>query len=339
MAGAGGSALAAAVSAAGGLGSLPCAMLTGDKMRAEMGVIRQRTDRPFNVNFFCHQPAADEPAAEQRWRARLAPYYSEHGLDPAAAAEAPNRAPFDADACAMVEDLRPAVVSFHFGLPAADLLARVKATGAQVMSSATTVAEARWLAAHGADVIIAQGYEAGGHRGMFLDDDLSRQPGTFALVPQVVDAVDLPVIAAGGIADGRGIAAALALGAAGVQIGTAYLATSEATISDLHRTALAEASDDASQITNLFSGKPARGLSTRVMREIGPLSDDTPPFPTAGGALAPLKKAAEANGKTDFSSLWAGQAAALARPGDAGEVTRRLVAEAGTHLTRLSRGR
>lgn len=338
MAGAGGSALAAAVSAAGGLGSLPCAMLTGDKTRAEIGVIRQRTDRPFNVNFFCHRPAAADPAAEQRWRARLAPYYRELGVDPSQSVEAPNRAPFDADTCALIEDLRPPVVSFHFGLPAADLLARVKATGAQVMSSATTVAEARWLATHGADVIIAQGYEAGGHRGMFLDDDLSRQPGTFALVPQVVDAVDLPVIAAGGIADGRGIAAALALGAAGAQVGTAYLATPEATISDLHRAALAAAGDDASQVTNLFSGKPARGLRNRVMREIGPLSDEAPPFPTAGGALAPLKKAAEAAGKADFSSLWAGQAAALARPGGAAEVTERLVAEAGAHLTRLSRG-
>lgn len=339
MAGVQGSDLALAVSNAGGLGSLPCAMLGPGALRSELEALRAGTDKPFNVNFFAHTSPVPSDAREQAWREALSPYYSAFGIDPQTIPAGGGRTPFSAEAAALVEEFRPAVVSFHFGLPAADLLARVKATGAQVMSSATTVAEARWLAAHGADVIIAQGYEAGGHRGMFLDDDLSRQPGTFALVPQVVDAVDLPVIAAGGIADGRGIAAALALGAAGVQIGTAYLATSEATISDLHRTALAEASDDASQITNLFSGKPARGLSTRVMREIGPLSDDTPPFPTAGGALAPLKKAAEANGKTDFSSLWAGQAAALARPGDAGEVTRRLVAEAGAHLTRLSRGR
>ncbi len=328
MASAQGASMAAAVCQAGGLGSLPCAMLDVDKARAEIGVIRQRAAAPLNVNFFTHEPAVPDPAADRRWREALRPFYVERGLDPETEAPAVNRAPFDASMCDMVEEAKPEVVSFHFGLPATGLLKRVKAAGCIVISSATSVREARWLAERGVDAIIAQGYEAGGHRGIFLSDDISSQAGTMALVPQVVDAVDLPVIAAGGITDGRGIAAAFALGASAVQIGTAYLFTPEATLTDMHRRALANASDDGTALTNLFTGRPARGLFNRVMREIGPMSDKAPPFPTAGGALAPLKAAAEAGGAAEFSSLWSGQAAGLGRPMDAGKLTRTLGDEA-----------
>ncbi len=336
MAGANGSAMASAVSEAGGLGSLPCAMLDPDKMRAEIGVIRQRTAKPLNVNFFCHQPAAPDVERDRAWKARLAPYYAELGLDADASAPAVNRAPFDAAMCEIVEELKPEVVSFHFGLPAPDLLGRVKAAGCRVLSSATTAAEARWLEDAGCDAIIAQGYEAGGHRGMFLSEDIATQAGTFALLPQVADAVRLPVIAAGGIVDGRGIAAAFALGAAGAQVGTAYLFTPESLISDLHRAALADAADDRTALTNLFSGRPARGLINRVMREVGPMSAAAPAFPTAGGALAPLKAAAEAAGSSDFSSLWSGQAAGLGRALGAGELTRQLAEEAAARLKVLA---
>ncbi len=330
MAGAQGSAMAAAVCQAGGLGSLPCAMLDMDKARAEIAIIRQRQRAagPLNLNFFTHEPATPDPAANRGWREALRPFYVEKGLDPDAEMPSVNRAPFDASMCSMVEEVKPEVVSFHFGLPAADLLERVKAAGCIVISSATSAKEARWLAERGVDAIIAQGYEAGGHRGIFLSDDISSQAGTMALVPQVVDAVDLPVIAAGGITDGRGIAAAFALGASAVQIGTAYLFTPEATITDMHRRALANASDDGTALTNLFTGRPARGLFNRVMREIGPMSDKTPPFPTAGGTLAPLKAVAEAEGTADFSSLWSGQAASLGREMDAGQLTRTLANEA-----------
>jgi nitronate monooxygenase len=328
MAGASGSAMAIAVSEAGGLGSLPCAMLDAAKVRAEIGVIRQRTSKPLNVNFFCHTPPEPDPQREADWRARLQPYYREAGLDAGAAVPAVSRAPFDAAMCAIVEDLKPEVVSFHFGLPEPALLERVKAAGCRIVSSATTAEEARWLQDNGCDAIIAQGYEAGGHRGMFLAHDVATQAGTFALLPQVVDAVSVPVIAAGGIADGRGIAAAFALGASGVQVGTAYLFTPEATITDLHRAALRAARDDQSALTNLFTGRPARGLINRVMREVGPMSDLAPAFPTAGGALAPLKAKAEAAGRSDFSSLWSGQAASLAREMGAGELTAKLAGDA-----------
>lgn len=327
MAGAQGSAMTVAVSEAGGLGSLPAALLSIDALRAELGVIRQRTSKPVNVNFFCHRPPAPDAARETHWRQRLAGYYAELGIDPAAPIPASNRAPFDEAFCAIVEEFRPEVVSFHFGLPAPGLLDRVKATGAKVVSSATTADEARWLEDHGADAIIAQGYEAGGHRGIFLTDDLANQPGLFALLPQVVDAVEVPVIAAGGIADARGIVAAFALGASAVQLGTAYLFTPEATITPMHRAALKTAKDDGTALTNLFTGRPARGLMNRIMREAGPLSVDAPAFPTAGGALAPLKAKAEAAGSADFSSLWSGQAAALGREMGAGDLTRALWAE------------
>jgi nitronate monooxygenase len=335
MAGAQGAAMAVAVSEAGGLGSLPGALLGIDAMRAELALIRQRTAKPVNLNFFCHRPPAADEAREAAWRARLAPYYAELGIDPAAPVPASNRAPFDAAFCAVVEEFRPEIVSFHFGLPAADLMDRVKATGARVISSATTADEARWLEDHGADAVIAQGYEAGGHRGIFLTEDVGQQPGLFALLPQVVDAVEVPVIAAGGIADARGIVAAFALGASAVQIGTAYLFTPEATITPMHRAALREAKDDGTALTNLFTGRPARGLVNRLMREAGPLSTDAPAFPTAGGALMPLKAKAEAAGSADFSSLWAGQAASLGREMGAGDLTRTLWSEA---LERLRAG-
>ena len=330
--------LAIAVAEAGGLGALPCALATPDQIRRDLGIVRQRTSRPVNLNFFVHKPPAPDAARDARWKARLNGYYSEHGLDPAAPTPVSGRAPFDETSCAIVEEFRPEVVSFHFGLPDAGLLARVKATGAKVLSSATTVAEARWLAAHGCDAIIAQGYEAGGHRGLFLTDntnDISSQAGTMALVPQIVDAVACPVIAAGGITDARGIVAALALGASAVQIGTAYLFCPEANVTAIHRAALANATDDGTALTNVFTGRPARGLINRVMREVGPMSADAPAFPTAGGALVPLKAAAEAQGKGEFTSLWSGQAAALGRPLPAGALTEALVRETQQQLRRL----
>jgi nitronate monooxygenase len=334
MAGAQGSAMAIAVSNAGGLGSLPGALLTHEQMRTELGIIRQQTSKPINLNFFCHTPPAPDAARETGWRTRLAGYYGEFGIDPAAPIPSSNRAPFDEAFCAIVEEFRPEVVSFHFGLPTAALVERVKAAGAKVVSSATTVAEARWLEGRGCDAIIAQGNEAGGHRGIFLTDAIGSQPGLFALLPQVVDAVKVPVIAAGGIADARGIAAAFALGASAVQIGTAYLFTPEAKITPMHRAALKSATDDSTALTNLFTGRPARGLMNRVMREVGPISADAPAFPTAGGALMPLKAKAEAAGSADFSSLWSGQAAALAREMGSEELTRTLWAEARERLAR-----
>ena len=336
MAGAMDADLVAEVSTAGGLGSLPCAMLTPAALRDQFAKVRARTDKPVNVNFFCHKPPALNNAREARWRDRLAPYYRELGIDPAAPVPSSNRAPFDAAFCDVIEELRPQVVSFHFGLPAADLLARVKAAGCRILCSATTPAEAVALERQGVDAVIAQGSEAGGHRGMFLTDDLAAQVGTFALVPQIVDAVKVPVIAAGGIADARGIAAAFALGAAGVQIGTAYLRCPEAKISAAHRAALAAARADSTVLTNVMSGRPARAVVNRVIREVGPISDLAPDFPLAAGALAPLRAKAEAAGTGDFTPMWSGQAAALGRDLPAGELTKTLAAEAQRLLRRLA---
>jgi nitronate monooxygenase len=336
MASAQGPELAIAVCRAGGLGSLPAAMLTPDRLREHIATVRNATDAPFNVNFFCHGEPTPDAEIEARWRKRLAPYYAEAGIDLASVPAGPVRAPFDAALCAVIEETRPAVVSFHFGLPPTDLLSRVKAVGALILSSATTVAEARWLEQRGVDAIIAQGREAGGHRGMFLSADIDAQPGLIALLPQVRDAVRLPVVAAGGITDGRGIAAAFALGADAVQIGTAYLRTPEATTSPLHRAALASARDDATRLTNVFTGRPARGLVNRFVAEVGPMCEDAPPFPLAAGVAAPLRAAAEKLGSSDFSPLWAGESAALARDEGAEALTQRLWAEGQEVMSRLS---
>jgi nitronate monooxygenase len=309
MAGAQLHALAAAVSNAGALGSLPCAMLSPSALRDELGALSAATARPFNVNFFCHRPPTPDAPREAAWRAALAPYFREFGLDPQAGANAPSREPFTRAAAELLAQFRPAVVSFHFGLPAPELLAHVRSWGAKVMSSATTLAEALWLEAQGVDAIIAQGVEAGGHRGMFLTDDVTTQLGTFALLPQVARAVQRPVIAAGGIADAAGVRAALALGAAGVQVGTAYLLCPQASTSSVHRAALQSDASRHTALTNLFSGRPARGIVNRLMRELGPISNLAPEFPLASAALAPL---------------WSGQNAGGCKPVPAAQLTREL---------------
>ena len=328
--------LVLAAAEGGALGSLPCAMLSVEKAREQINIIRQRVSAPVNMNFFSHTPVEADPQREAKWKQRLASYYSELGIDPDAPINAANRAPFDAAMCELVEELKPEVVSFHFGLPEQTLLKRIKAAGCIVIGSATIVREAVWLEQHGADAIIAQGAEAGGHRGTFLTENIAGQPGTFALVPQVVDAVRVPVIAAGGIADGRGIAAAFALGAAGVQIGTAYLHCPESKIIPPHRAALAAAHDDSTIITNVMTGRPARGVVNRVMGEVGPISPDAPAFPHAATALGPLKAAAEKLGKVDFTNLWAGQAVGLRRDLPAAELTRMLAQDALKRLGALA---
>lgn len=325
MAGVQGSALAVAVSNAGGLGSLPCAMLTPDALRQELSAIQAQSTRPYNVNFFCHTSPTPEAKREAAWHAALAPYFHEFGIDPASIPSGPGRQPFSADMAELLSAFKPPVVSFHFGLPAPDLLARVRSWGAKVLSSATTVDEALWLEAHGVDAIIAQGLEAGGHRGMFLTDDIHTQVGTFALLPQVVQAVNIPVIAAGGIADAQGVAAAMALGAAGVQVGTAYLTCPEATTSALHRAALQSEQARVTALTNVFTGRPARGIVNRVMRELGPISPAAPAFPLATAAITVLRAKAESQGRTDFTPLWAGQNTSGCRNVPAAELTKALM--------------
>ncbi len=324
MAGVQGSALAVAVSNAGGLGSLPCAMLGLAAMRAELAAIKAQTSKPFNVNFFCHVPPTPNEEREAAWRVRLAPYYNEHGIDADSIPAGPGRSPFTAEAADMLDEFKPAVVSFHFGLPSAELLARVKAWGAKILSSATTVEEALWLEARGVDAIIAQGLEAGGHRGIFLSDVLTSQVGTMALLPQIVRAVKLPVIATGGIVDARGVAAALALGAAGVQIGTAYLLCNEATTSAVHRAALKSEAARHTALTNLFTGRPARGIVNRIMKELGLINAAAPAFPLATAAIAPLRASAESKGSGDFSPLWSGQNASGCKEIPAAQLTREL---------------
>ena len=326
MVGVQGSALAIAVSNAGGLGSLPCAMLDIDGIRTELNALRAATTRPYNVNFFCHPQPEPNPDHERRWHAALAPYLAEHGIDPNVIATGPGRLPFSHEAAGVLDEFKPSVVSFHFGLPADDLLARVRASGAKIVSSATTVDEARWLEARGVDAIIAQGLEAGGHRGIFLSGDLNTQSGTFALVPQIVRAVRVPVIAAGGIADATGVAAAMALGAAGVQVGTAYLLCPEATTSALHRAALKSDAARLTAITNVFTGRPARGIVNRLIRELGPMSDAAPAVSLAAAAILPLRAKAERAGSSDFSPMWAGQNTSGCKEIPAAVLTRELAA-------------
>ena len=334
MAGAATPELAAAVSAAGGLGSLGSAPLAPDDLIAQARAVREATDRPFNVNFFCHPPPELTAQEAGRGRERLDPLYRELGLGAPPEPSVPPLA-FDEARLAALLEVRPAVASFHFGLPGADALDAVREAGCRVLSSATTVAEAERLAELGADAVIAQGGEAGGHRGSFLVAGDDGPVGTLALVPQVVDSVDVPVIAAGGIGDGRGLAAALALGADGAQIGTAFLACPEATVHPLHREALRSASADQTTLTRAFSGRPARTLRNRTTEEAG---EDPLPFPAQLSLSAPLAEAGAKGGSSDFLPMWAGQAAPLARELPAAELVAALAGDAERILASLAGG-
>jgi nitronate monooxygenase len=345
MAGIGTPALAAAVCEAGGLGSIGCGPLPPALATETIEALRRLTKRPINVNFFCHARAVRNVERERTWREKLAPYYRELGLDPDAPSPVTDIPPFGEELCAVVEKTKPEVVSFHFGLPDQALVSRIKAAGCRVLSSATTIEEALWLEARGADAIIAQGYEAGGHRGMFLAPDTVRalpsQTGTLALVTQIVGAVSVPVIAAGGIANGRGIAAALALGAAGVQMGTAFLLCPEAATPALHRDAVRRARCSATVVSTLFTGRPARLLPNRLTREIGGLLPGLPDFalpdfPLPMGALQSLRATAEQRASSDFTPLWAGQMAAWAREMPAGALVAELLA--GVRMSPVSAG-
>lgn len=316
--------LAVAVCNAGGLGSLPCAMLDAQGLERELTALTAKTSKPYNVNFFCHTPPALDSARDGKWRATLLPYFEEFDLELTTIQQGPGRAPFSAEMADILEQFKPPVVSFHFGLPEPALLKRVKAWGAKVLSSATTVAEAKWLEANGVDAIIAQGLEAGGHRGFFLEQDIATQVGTFALLPQIVNAVSIPVIAAGGIADAKGVKAVMDLGAVAAQVGTAYLLCDEAKTSAVHRTALQSERATVTALTNLFSGGAARGIVNRVMSELAPMSASAPAFPLATAAIAPLRAAAEAQGSGDFSPLWAGQNTSGCRVISAADMTQSL---------------
>jgi nitronate monooxygenase len=283
--------------------------------------------RPFNLNFFCHAMEAPDPAATQKWKTVLRPHYERWGLDIETVAEGRLRLPFDEAMCAAIEEVQPNVVSFHFGLPPANLVDRLKRRGIRILSSATSVKEAKWLESRGCDAIIAQGIEAGGHRGMFLETNVETQAGLFALLPQVADAVSVPVIATGGIADARGAAAAFALGASGVQLGTAYLLCPEANVSPLYRRAIEQAADNGTVLTNLFSGRPARAILNRYIRESGPMSGAAPAFPYAATLVAPLRASSESAGSVDYMQMWAGQAAGIAKSMPAAQFTRALAAD------------
>jgi nitronate monooxygenase len=323
MAGAQDADMAIAVANAGGLGSIPCAMLSTEEIRNQVAKFRAAAiGKPLNLNFFCHEPPPQPSPKEVGWKKILEPYYKELHVDPTKEVKSVSRAPFDESLCSLVEELKPEFVSFHFGLPKKELLLRVKKVSF-VLSSATTLGEGKYLEDHGCDAVIAQGFEAGGHRALFLTNDLATQMGTMALVPQLVDLLKVPVIASGGISDGRGVRAAFALGASAVQVGTAYLFSHEAKISEFHRKKLLDKNSETA-LTNLFSGKPARGIVNRLMKDLGAMNSAAPEFPGAGAALAPLKEAADANHKADFSSLWSGQAASLGKVRSAREITEEL---------------
>ncbi|MEZ5570852.1 MAG: nitronate monooxygenase [Halioglobus sp.] len=319
--------LAAAVCNAGGLGSLPCAMLSTDGLHSELRKLCTATDRPFNTNFFCHQTPAVSAQQTQVWLERLSTYFEELGLELPSLATPVSRAPFSTASLDILEQFKPAVVSFHFGLPERAQLRHIQGWGAKVLGCATTVREARWLEQRGVDAIIAQGVEAGGHRGNFLSEDMTTQSGTMALVPSIRAAVSVPVIAAGGIASAAGMTAALALGADAAQIGTAFLLCSEAKTSNLHRAALSSEAAQHTALTNVFTGRAARSIVNRLIREVGPMAECATAFPTAAGPVALLRSAAEALGKHDFTPLWCGQNALGCAEIPASEMLYRLTSE------------
>lgn len=316
--------LAISVCRAGGLGALPAAMLSEEQLVAQMGRVRAATAAPFQVNFFCHQDPVTDVQAMARWQDCLRPYHAELALEAAPVPAGSARRPFSVAQLEILKTTPPDVVSFHFGLPPPDLLAELRGLGLLILSTATTVEEGLYLAARGVDGIIAQGLEAGGHRGMFLREDLAGQLDTLSLVHGLVRATDVPVIAAGGIVDAAGARAAIAAGACAVQAGTAFLGCSEATTSVVHRAALAETPLRKTRITRLFTGRPAQGLINRLMVELADQESLAPAFPLAANALTPLRAVAERAGSADFSPLWCGTRVDGVRSVPAADVIRSL---------------
>ena len=324
MAGVQGSALAIAVSEAGGLGSLPCAMLSPEQLIAEINRIKAATAKPVNFNFFCHEMPAFDEKKQAAWQVRLKPYFDELDIDSDSLPAGASRTPFNPTTADLLEAYKPEIISFHFGLPNKELMARIKGWGTKIISTATTLKEALWLEAKGVDAIIAQGLEAGGHRGMFLSADITTQVGLAALVPQIVSQVKVPVIAAGGLADAKGVQAALLLGATAVQVGTAYLLCNEANTSQLHRAALKSTQAEHTALTTIFTGKPARGIVNRAIKELGYISKEAPAFPYASIEMGKLRTAAEKNNSAEFSPLWAGQNPSGCKEISASELTKQL---------------
>jgi nitronate monooxygenase len=322
-------ALAAAVSNAGGLGLLGAAYLSPEALRREIGEVRSLTDRPFGVNLFVPEAPDVAPEAVARAQALLDPYRAELGLPPSPLV-ARHGESFDEQVAVVVEERVP-VFSFTFGALPAGRIAALRDAGIRVVGTATTVAEGRALAEAGVDAVVAQGSEAGGHRGTFDADEahlLRALVGTLALVPQMVDALRVPVIAAGGIMDGRGLVAALALGAAAAQMGTAFLACAECGANAAHKAAVLAATDESTVITRAFSGRPARGIANRVSEELRPHAAELPPFPALNALTRDIRQAAARQGRAEYLSLWAGQAAALATSRPAAEVVREVLAQA-----------
>jgi nitronate monooxygenase len=320
--------MAIAVGNAGGLGGLGCSYLSNDELSDKVAQIRQGTSAPFNLNFFVHSPPAENPEIYAHTRERIAPFYAELGIEDF---PHPLEAPCDTFTQSRLEcllDLRPRVVSFHFGLPDSAMVRALQDVGTLLISSATMVAEARWLNAGGIDAIIAQGWEAGGHRGTFHVSREDFGVGGLALIPQVVDAVDVPVIAAGGIGDGRGIAAAMVLGASGVQLGSAFLSCPEANISDAYRAALQNTSDDDTRLSAAFSGRPARAMNNRYIEAMAQSHHPLPDYPTMYSFSDALSLAGEKTGNSGFEFYLWGQAAALNRERSTADLMDLLISEA-----------
>ena len=329
-------ALVAAVGEAGALGFIGASYLTPAQITEAARAVRGLTKRPFGINLFAPAPAPALPADASAALARVAPYFAELGL-PAPTAPAAVTDTFPALFEAALAS-GAAAFSFTFGVLPAAAIDAIKARGMFLMGTATNVEEARTLERAGVDAVVAQGSEAGGHRGTFVGETDAGMVGTIALVPQIADAVKVPVIASGGIMDGRGIAAALALGASGVQMGTAFLTCEEAGIPEAYKQAILGARDSDTRITRAFSGRSARGIVNRFMTEVERAggADAILPFPLQNSLTRPLRAAAAKAGRAEFLSLWAGQGVSLARREPAAALVRRLADETGSVLRRLA---
>ena len=296
--------LAVAVSRSGGLGSIPCGMLTKEQVLFEITNFRKHSDKNYNLNFFCHKMPNIDHQALQAWEEQLSPYYDSFSIKPHNEISG-LRVPFDINLADSLEPHKPPILSFHYGLPSPELVTRIKSWGTVVISSATTKQEGVWLEENGADVVIAQGCEAGGHRGMFMTSDPSTQLPTSELLACLKHELSVPVVATGGIATNTDIKELIRLGASGVQIGTSYLLCDEVKTSAIYREAL-KSKSSATALTNIFSGRLARGITNKIMKELDFIASKAPEFPYASIAINPLRSKAESQNKSDFTPLWSG---------------------------------